>query len=171
MNTEYSIGNLRFRFESRARRRWLVVFFYALLAALDLACVNNRIHPPPSYLTAWIVSGLAILVVALLIVLSWLGGPWRMRDDERETHRREHAFARAYRVLGVFIMAEFLAVVGLFPEPSPITPLLPPVVRAFLIQLPLFLLFAIIFLYVSLPPAILLWSEPDMEAEPETATQ
>ncbi|MGB0064582.1 MAG: hypothetical protein WBP85_09070 [Terracidiphilus sp.] len=163
MNTDYSVGNIRIRFESRARRRWLVVLFYALMAVLDLAIVHNRIHPPPSYLAAWIVSGLAFIVVALLMVLTWLGGAWRMRDDERETHRREHAFARAYRVLGVFIVVVFWAVVGLFPEPNPITPLLPPVVRVFLIQLPLFLLFAIIFLYVSLPPAILLWTEPDME--------
>jgi UDP-N-acetylmuramyl pentapeptide phosphotransferase/UDP-N-acetylglucosamine-1-phosphate transferase len=163
MNTEYSVGNIRIRFESRTRRRWLVVLFYALLATLDLACVNNRIHPPPSYLAAWMVGGLAILVVALLLVVLWLGGPWRMHDDEREIHRREYAFARAYRALGVFIMAVFLAVVGLFPEPNPITPLLPPMVRTFLIQLPLFLLFAIIFLYVSLPPAILLWTEPSMD--------
>lgn len=163
MNTEYAIGKIRIRFESRARRRWLVALFYVLMAALDLACVNNRIHPPPSYFAAWTVCGLAFLVVALLMVLTWLGGPWRMRDDEREVHRREHAFARAYRALGVFIVAVFLAVVGLFPEPNPITPLLPPVIRAFFIELPLFLLFAIIFLYVSLPPAILLWTEPDME--------
>jgi hypothetical protein len=163
MNNEYSLGNIHIRFESRARRRWLVVLFYALMAVLDLACVHNRIHPPPSYLAAWTVSGLAILVVALLFVLSWLGGPWRMRDDERETHRREHAFARAYRILGIFIVVVFLAVAGLFPEPNPIMPLLPPLVRAFFIQLPLFLLFAAVFLYVSLPPAILLWTEPDME--------
>lgn len=163
MNTDYSVGNFRIRFESRARRRWLVVLFYALMAALDLVCVNNRIHPPPSYLAAWTVSGLATLVVALLLVLSWLAGPWRMRDDERDKRRREHAFARAYRVLGVFIVVAFWAVVGLFPEPNPITPLLPSMVRAFLAQLPVFMLFAIIFLYASLPGAILLWTEPDLE--------
>ncbi len=164
MNTNYSVGHIRIRFESRARRRWFVVLFYALMAVLDLVCVNNRIHPPPSYLAAWIVIGLAIFVAASLIVFTWLAGPcWR--DDERETHRREHAFARAYRALGVFIVAVFLAVVGLFPPgQNPIAPYLPPVIRAFLIQLPLLLLFAIVFLYVSLPPAILLWTEPDMEA-------
>lgn len=163
MNTDYSVGNIRIHFESRTRRRWLVVLFYALMAALDVACVNNRVHPPPSYLAAWIVCGLAILVVALLMVLTWLGGPWRMRDDEREMHRREHAFARAYRALGLFIVAVLLAVVGLFPQPNPIMPHLSPVARAFLTQLPVFLLFAIVFLYVSLPGAILLWTEPDME--------
>ncbi len=163
MNTEYSIGKIRLGFESRARRRWLVVLFYSLLAALDLAVVNNRIHPPPSYLAAGIVSGLGILVVALLIVVGWLVNPWRLRDDEREIHRREHAVAKAYRTLGIFIMAVFFAVVGLFPEPNPIMPRLPPVVRAFFVQLPLFLVFPIVFLYVSLPQAILLWTEPDME--------
>lgn len=163
MNSEYSVGNIRIRFESRARRRWLVVLFYALMAVLDLACVNNRIHPPLSYLAAWVVSGLAILVFALLIVFTWLTDDMRMRGDERETYCREHAYARAYRALRYFIAAAFFAVVGLFPEPNPIIPLLPPTVRAFLVQLPYMLLFAILLLYITLPQAILLWTEPDME--------
>jgi hypothetical protein len=164
MNTEYSVGNLRIRFESRARRRWLVLLFYAFMAVLDFACVHNCTQP--SYPAAWIVSGLAIVAFSLLIVLSWLGAPWRMRDDEREIHRREHVFARAYRALGVFVVALFLSVVPLFPGANPITPLLPPVARKLLIQLPLLLPFATVILYVSLPPAILLWTEPDME-EPQ----
>ncbi len=110
-----------------------------------------------SYLGASIGSGLAILVVGLLLVAMWLGGPWHMRDDEREVHRREHAIARAYRTLGVFTMGVFAAAVGI-PEPNPIASLLAPVVRAFLVQLPLLLLFAMVFLYVSLPPTILLWT-------------
>lgn len=32
MNTEYAVGNIRIRFESRARRRWFVALLYALLA-------------------------------------------------------------------------------------------------------------------------------------------
>jgi hypothetical protein len=100
----------------------------------------------------------------------WLGGPWHMRDDEREIHRREHAIARAYRTLGVFTMGVFAAVVGI-PEPNPIASLLTPEVRSFLAQLPIFLLFAMVFLYVSLPPTILLWTEPDMEADSEVVTR
>ena len=169
MNTEYLLGNTRIGFESRARRRWLVVLFYALLAALDLAAVDHRILPP-SYRGASILCGLAILAVGLLLVIMWLGGPWHMRDDEREIHRREHAIARAYRTLGVFTMGVFAAAVGI-PEPNPIASLLAPVVRAFLVQLPLLLLFAMVFLYVSLPPTILLWTEPDMEADPEAVTR
>ncbi len=169
MNTEYLLGNTRIGFEARARRRWLVVLFYALLAALDASAVNHRILPP-SYLGASILSGLAILVVALLLVIMWLGGPWHMRDDEREIHRREHAIARAYRTLGVFIMGVFAAVMGI-PEPNPLASFLAPEVRAFLAQLPIFLLFAMVFLYVSLPPTILLWTEPDMESDSEVVTR
>lgn len=169
MNTEYLLGNTRIGFEARARRRGLVVLFYALLAGLDLVAVNHRILPP-SYLGASILSGLAILVVGLLLVVMWLGGPWHMRDDEREIHRREHAIAKAYRTLGVFTMGVFAAVLGI-PGPNPIAPLLAPSFRAFLVQLPLFLLFAMVFLYVSLPPAILLWTEPDMESDPELVSR
>jgi hypothetical protein len=39
------------------------------------------------------------------------------------------------------------------------------------LQLPHFLLVATGILYVTLPQAILLWTEPDMDVNPETAMQ
>ena len=169
MNTEYSVGKLRIRFESRARRRRFVVLVYVVLAAVEVAAIYVHNHSRPSSLAAWIDSGLAILFVALLIVFTWLNDDWRRSGDERETHRREHAYARAYRALTIFILAEFLAV-SLFWGPNPITPW-PPAARAFFMQLPFILAYTLFLLYITLPQAILLWTEPDMEAAPEAATR
>jgi hypothetical protein len=166
MRTEYLVGNLRIHFESRARRRWFVALVYAVLAAyIVLAAfevtqlsLNRKVTT-----TAWIVCGCGILFVALWIVFSWLAGDMRVRGDEREMHRRDHAHFRAYYFLGYVVMAALFA--GYFAGPNPITPLLPLALRAFLVKLPEVLLMATVFLYITLPQAILLWTEPDMEPE------
>jgi hypothetical protein len=44
-----------------------------------------------------------------------------------------------------------------------ITPLLPVALRGYLTQLPSIILWATGILYVTLPQAILLWTEPDMD--------
>jgi len=164
LNTEYSIGNIRIRFESRARRRWLVVLVYAVLGFYDVAWVPVQGRAWLVQHAGWFVFGLLILIVALLIVFSWLVDDRRMRRDERETYRHEHARARAYRTLGTLIAPAFTAFY-LFGGPNPITPHLPLVVRPFFMQLPYVLLTAILFLYITLPQAILLWTEPDMEEQ------
>lgn len=165
MNTEYSVGNFRIRFESRARRRWLVGLVYAILAVYDLAWVPVQGRAWLVDRAAWLAWGLLILIVALMIVFTWLTDDMRREGDERETHRREHAYARAYRVQGSFVVAAFLASC-LIQGPNPITPHLPPVARAYLLQLPLVLLTATGIVYITLPQAILLWTEPDMEGQP-----
>jgi len=160
MNTEYAVGNIRIRFESRARRRWFVALVYAVLALFVVNCTGQSRdwlakHAP------WYVCGLGVLIVALMIVFTWLTDDIRRRGDERETHRREHAYAVAYRVLGTFLVAALFATY--FRGPNPITPLLSPSLRAFLMELPYMFLFDTGILYVTLPQAILLWTEPDME--------
>jgi len=178
MNTEYAIGNIRIRFESQARRRWFVALCFVALAALDLACclLNPKLNPNVSRMAAtgaiaaastWIICGCAILWVALWIVLTGLAGNVRARRDERETRRLEQAFSRAYPILGYSIVALFWAVC--FSGPNSITPLSSAALREFLAPLPFILLMATLFLYVTLPPAILLWTEPDMETEPEAS--
>lgn len=178
MNTEYAVGHLRIRFESRSRRRWFVALVFVALAALDLACclLNPRINPAASRLAAagaiatastWIICGCTILWVALWIVLTGLAGNVRARRDERETRRLEHTVSRAYPILGFSIVALFWA--ACFSGPNPITPLSPLALREFLVPLPFILLMGTLFLYVTLPPAILLWTEPDME-RPEQAS-
>ena len=163
MNTEYAIGNIRLRFESRARRRWFVVLFYAVVAVLGFAPFSAHANT----LTVWIICGCLILWVALWIALTGLAGDVRARSDEREMHRREQARSRAYSILGYGIVASFWA--ACFGGPNSITPLSPLALREFLVPLPSILLMATLLLYVSLPQAILLWTEPDME-DPQTAS-
>jgi hypothetical protein len=145
MNTEYAIGNLRIRFESRTRRRWLVAFFYASLAALDLAARTIDTTGP----LILIVCGL--LWVALLIVISWLVDNAWTRGDEREMQRRDHAYYVAYRSLLWCFVAGFLLYPGV----------LRPLFASYFWGH--FLRVAVCFLIITLPPAILLWTEPDME--------
>jgi len=172
MNTEYAVGNIRIHFETRARRRCFVALCFVALAALDLACclLNPKLNPSASRIAAtgvlaatgtWLICGCGILWVALWIVLTWLAGDVRARRDEREIHRLEQAVSRAYPILGYSIVALFWAVC--FGGLNPITPLSPLALREFLVPLPSILLMATLLLYVTLPPAILLWTEPDME--------
>ena len=163
MNTEYAVGNIRIRFESRARRRWLVALFYAVLAALGVVWISMQRHSGPSFSMAWIDIGLGTLMIALFIVLTWLSGDIRLRGDERETDRREHAYAVAYRVLGGFLLAAVLLASSVW-GPNPITPFLPEPARLVFTRLPLILLLIITVLFITLPQAMLLWTEPDMES-------
>jgi len=170
MNTEYAVGNIRVRFESRIRRRWLVVLFYAVVAAFDLAARTIDTTGP------WIFIGWGILFAALFIVFSWLVDNARTREDEREMHRRDHAHYVAYRsLLYCFLVGFLLYGVVLFPlyahyfkgpETFPSMPLLPLALRGFLMQLQRFLLVAVCMLFITLTQAILLWTETDMD-EPQ----
>jgi len=160
MRTEFILGNTRIRFESRARRRWFVALVYALLAALELAWFSDYAR---GMVGGWIISVCLIFGVALLLVFSSLAGDMRARGDEREMHRRDHAHFRAYYFLGYGLIAALFA--GYFRGPNPITPLVPPALRASLVQLPYFLLVATGILYLTLPQAILLWTERDMEPD------
>jgi hypothetical protein len=162
MNTEYAVGKLRIRFESRTRRRWLVALVYAILAVYDLAWIPMQGRRWLVEHAGWFVCGLLVLIVALMIIFTWLTDDMRTRGDERETHRREHAYAKAYRPLGLFVLAAFLATV-LLQGANSTAPLLPQAVKALILQLPLVLLVAAGILYFTLPQAILLWTEPDMD--------
>lgn len=165
MKTEYAVGNMRIHFESRARRRRFVALIYAVLlvyAALGAFEITQRsLNEKVTAATAWTVAGCGILFVALWMVFTWLAGDQRERGDEREMHRREHAHFRAYHFLGYGILAALTA--SFFADPNPITPPLPLALRTFLIKLPQMLLMDTIFIYLTLPQAILLWTEPDME--------
>ena len=164
MNTEYAVGNIRVHFESRTRRRWLVALVYAVLAAFDFVWIPAQGQAWFLEHAPWLVCGLLVLIVVLAIVFSWLTDDMHTPGDERETHRREHAYAKAYRALGYFLLAAFMAG-SFFSGPHPITLLLPLAIRGFLVQSPFVLLMAAGIAYTTLPQAILLWTEPDMEPE------
>ncbi len=158
MKTDYVVGNIRIRFASQARRRWFVALFYAVLAVFDLA-ISHLIGKETT--GASVIIGCGILFVGLWIIFTWIAGDMRSRGDEREIYRRDHAHFLAYYFLGYGLMGALFA--GYFRGPNPITPLLPLALRAFLAQLPQVLLRATFFLYITLPQAILIWTEPDME--------
>lgn len=161
MNTEYTLGKIRIRFESRGRRRWIVALFYAVLAVWVLSTLFLNSEDTTG---AWIVAGCGTLTIALLLFFWSIAGDMAARGDEREMHRREHAHFRAYRILGISFVGAFIAEFC-FRGPNPITPSAPLAFRGFLMQLPYALLLATLFLYVSLPQAVLLWTEPDIDPE------
>ncbi len=148
MNTEYAIGRIRIHFESQTRRRWFVALFYAALAGIGIAA---RFFAHAKDTTGmWIVVGNGVIFTALFVVFTWIGGDMRARGDEREMYRRDHAHYVAYYALLYGFVAASLYGVGFHK------------------RLPDFLLVAFCVLFPTLPQAILLWTEPDMEVERET---
>jgi len=119
--------------------------------------------------SAWIIAGCIFLSVVLAVVFTGIAGDPHVGGNERETHRREHAYFKAYFVLGNVLVGALFA--GYFRGSNPITPHVPLVLREVLVQLPSMLLGAAGILYITLPQAILHWTEPDMDESPEVATQ
>jgi hypothetical protein len=157
MKTEYAVGNFRIHFESRARRRLFVAFFYAVLATAELAGFFTSAR-----ITAgtWVNVLFLIGFVALFIVFTGVAGDMRAEGDERETHRRDHAHYSAYRFFNYILLgALFIAPIR---NPNPLAPPPPVALRGLLVQ-PNFLALSAFLLYLTLPQAILLWTEPDME--------
>jgi hypothetical protein len=169
MNTEYAVGNLRIRFESQSRRRWFVGLCYSVFSVTSLiwCFLNPKMNPgagPEEAIGAWIIAGCMFFSLVLVMVLTGLSGDLRAHGDERETRRREHSISRAYPLIGFGIMASVFASSFGMPTAGHV----PPAVRDFLVQLTFILSMATLFVYVTLPQAILLWTEPDMD-KPELA--
>ncbi len=168
MKTELIVANIRIHFESQARRRRFVAFFYAAMAVICLAWCSVS---PKGITGAGIIIGCMILGVTLAIIFSSISGDMREHGDEREMHRREHAYFKAYSILGYFVLAA-LAVSDYFRGHNPIAALVPVALRGGMLPGPYgFLLLAAGILYLTLPAAILLWTEPDMDRIPEGAAQ
>ncbi|MGB6727035.1 MAG: hypothetical protein WBE74_14115 [Terracidiphilus sp.] len=159
MKTELAIGNIRLNVARRARRRWLVVTFYAGFAALVAAWFlwgSNDSAP-----------GLALFLLFAL-GLSFIGGRSSTRGlvpsyeggDERERLRRYRAHYLVYNWLDLLCVPAFFAAVAVnSPEARHAGPAAQIVVG----RLAWALLIAVGILYYTLPQAILLWTEPDME--------
>jgi hypothetical protein len=82
------------------------------------------------------------------------------RNDERELRERDHAHYRAYQGIGLALAVLWLPTLWLVRKPEWLARL-----GADPGQIVFGLLIACFVLYVTLPQAILLWTEPDMEAE------
>ncbi len=170
MNTEYAVGNIRIRFESRARRRWFVALVYVVLAVFLLTIFFLNTEEAAG---AWTRVGCGILFVGLFIVFTWIAGDMRRRGDEREMRRRDRAHFMAYRAFA-YLLAGYVLIAlfaGYFGGPNLIMTLAPLALRGFLMQLPNVLVMATVLLYGTLPQAILLWTEPDMDVNPEAAAR
>jgi hypothetical protein len=165
MKTELAVGNFRIHFESRSRRRLFVALCYAVFALSDLlwCFLNPKMNPSAGAegaTGAWIVAGCMIMSLVLVLVMGGFSADQRGHGDERERHRREHSISRAYPFIGFGLMASLFAGSFGIPTAGPISPAL----SEFLVQLTFILLMATFFLYVTLPQAILLWTEPDIES-------
>lgn len=151
MNTQLVFLGKRINMAPRAHRRWLVVATYAAFATFIVALFwFSR-----SLFYAWCL----IAVTAVCIMVSGIVGRPNEATDERESHRWEHATARAYPWLG-YCLALALFTTQLH---SKVSEAAHPALFATFQQLPYSLLMAAGVLYITLPQVILLWTEPDLE--------
>ena len=161
MNTHLALLGRRMNFGSRARRRRLVLALFAGFAALVIIWCFIPVRS---------VFGL-LMFLGFAIGAKMMGGrsyksglvPPFEGGDEREQHRRDQAFYVAYKWWDLMLMPALLAV-GL--KTNSLYPAWPYAVRVFVDRLPFGLLLAAGMLYYTLPQAILLWTERDMEEEP-----
>jgi hypothetical protein len=158
MKTDVTLLGQHVSIASRRRRRLLVTLLYAA-AALVIAASLLLVKP------AWPL----IVLCAFAFMARFLGGrneeggilPPVDRGDERESHRRDHAYFLAYWWWDITLLPAILSS-GFRINGIPAA--WNPELRALLYQLPVALLVASGILYYTLPQAILLWTEPDMEA-------
>lgn len=154
MNTTLQLFGKRINMAPRMHRRWLVVATYAAFAAFIVAVFWFS----KSLFYAWCL----IAVVAASVMVSHLVGRPNEATDERELYRWDHATARAYPWLG------FCLLIALFTTQlhAKVSEAAHPGLFSIFQQLPHSLLMAAGVLYIKLPQAILLWTEPDLaEAE------
>jgi uncharacterized membrane protein len=155
MNTHIDLLGMHISMASRARRRALVVFYYAALAAWIAGfCSGTR-------------SALLLvlpLMIALFLFAGYAGTGFE-GGDEREIHRRDHAFFIAYQKM-TFILYPGLFIISVLGPNSLIVPLFDLPYRKILEVLPFGVVFALIGIYPTLPNAIILWTEPDLEEKP-----
>jgi hypothetical protein len=131
----------------RANRRWLVAVTYlSLMTVFAIICAQGGDHAIILILLATIINGVV------------LGGYGRgglikpfatRRNDEREVHRRDRMHFYAYRFVVALLLLGY--VLGGDPFNYP--------------QLSRALFLGGVVIGLTLPQALLLWMEPDVEAE------
>ena len=154
MRSDVVLMGRRINMAPRRYRRRLVVLIYTVFAALILAALCGYAN--------------MLLYLALVIALKFLGGRSRtggmippvMSGDEWERNRRDHAYFLAYWWMDLLIIPVLLAWSfqrGFFPAAWN------PALRVFSHHLAYGTFLTAAILYYTLPQAILLWTEPDME--------
>jgi hypothetical protein len=167
MKTDLVLFGKRFDVASRARRRRVVITFYAVFAVILVAAWLSGDDPGGGWFTA----AFTILVGPLLggyLSFNLFGSKglvdsFATKDsDERALKRRDQAHWLAYRHLGNVVIVAFLVeylrhssllryvqAIGMGP--------------AWLERITYDLLQIGYILFLTLPSAILLWTEPDLE--------
>ncbi len=187
MNAELDLFGRRISMARRSRRRAMTVLIYSFLAALVIAIsANSHLNDMGAYviwgaifacrlfLGGYAAGGLvkpfnskgqkdweappSLLSLKLRVYqpISGLGAGYR--NDERELHQRDRAHYWAYQILGVSILAPWIILA--FPKLGFLS-------QALAIQIGRGMLLASLALFLTLPQVILLWTEPDMEPDPE----
>ena len=158
MKTAFVFLGIRINIASRARRRWLVALIYAAFALMDFAWFWLDGKSPLGWLP----------VAALFFLARFIGGrtyesgllPSYEGGDERERIRRYHASYLAYNYVDLAFLPAILA---FFVLHGPDIKFASPAVHLMLERMPWGLLFGAVILYYTLPQAIVLCSEPDLE--------
>lgn len=184
MRADLDFFGRRVSMARRNRRRTMIVLIYFIIAVLVIAaCANSRLND----------MGVYVLWAAIFACRLFLGGnapgglvkpfnskgqrEWESppsllalklrvyqpipglgadyRNDERELHQRDRAHYWAYQILGVSILVPWFILS--FPKLGFL------ISHALAIQIVSGMLLASIAMFLTLPQAILLWTEPDME--------
>lgn len=157
MNTQLAFLGKHFNMAPRAHRRRFVVLLYAGFALLLIGGLS--FHGTPA-VTIPIFFG--VLYLSKILGGRNLDGliPPANRGDERDMRRRDHAYFVAYWWWDLSLIPAFLSI-GL--ANLRVSGAWAPVLHTLAGRLPWGLLIAAMILYYTLPQAILLWTEPDME--------
>jgi hypothetical protein len=151
MNTQLAFVGRRINMAPRTHRRWLVALIYLIFTVLIAAWAWFSRHGGSLAATGCMIAG-----IALCLLILYLAGAPRDATDEREKRRWDQVRARAYPWLGgVLLLAGFTWQLRAIGNAE---------LHGILQQLPYGILMAAGVVYMTLPQAILLWTEPDMDS-------
>ncbi len=138
----------------RKHRRWLVAAVYLGFAVWIMGWFSG---PPLIALLSAVVG-----FISLLILVAVAGSGYE-NGDEREIHRRDHAFFVTHKYLGAAPFLMMLAISVTSPESVRIFG--GPELQALVQRVSYGMLYGFMIVYSTLPQAILLWTEADMEEQ------
>ena len=157
MNTQLAFVGRRINMAPRTHRRWLVALIYLISTVLTVAWAWFS-----RYGASLAAAGCVAAFVGLLYLpILHLVGEARQATDEREKRRWDQARAHAYPWLGYTLL---LAVLTWPLHANKANATLHPELHGLLQQVPYGILMAAGVIYMTLPQAILLWTEPDMDS-------
>jgi hypothetical protein len=190
MNAELDFFGRRVSMAQRSRRRAMIVLIYSLIAILVIGtCISPGLSEMGAYviwaaifacrlfLGGYAAGGLvkpfnkrsqerseaapSLLALKLRIYQPIAGVGLENSNDERELYQRDRAHFWAYQILGVSILVPWITL-SLLGRPK-----LGLLSHALANQIASGMLLASLALFLTLPQAILLWTEPDMEPDPD----